>query len=476
MELSDKHNAKSVMRAPPRRRIKTEDGVDDLPLFLRKAFVMMSQCPPEIGGWSVGGDSVVIKDVKQFSDKIIPTAYKHNNFSSFVRQLNFYGFRKVKSELLEQSSWWEFKHPLFLRDQPHLLSEIKRSIHYETPSGQEVNDLKSQVGSLNDKIELLNDQIEALTSIVNNMQLNQSEDQSFYMTGDSSITATSGFKKRKISKTGSGLPDTASFSRMCSIDESRAMHTNGVKHPFALNVPTGPELQSMNIFRQNSLSGVSLSEMDAATSDDANLYEDLESLQDLLFDDLESTPIPATSIKASYAEGCSSSSMYQESIPHASVVASAAPATATTVAGVQDLFSVLETLSPELKIRFVDKLAEVMGKQLTASLPTAGTTEASAVQPTTYSHGDMAMKEKMMQQQQHEWNSKMPSGSLSPSRSFAQLTTGTDAPYHLPSGVRAPEIALPLASAALGAFVMSSLNSLTAQSARGTPTIKQEVV
>jgi hypothetical protein len=32
---------------------------------------------------------VVIRDVKQFSEKVIPTAYKHNNFSSFVRQLNF---------------------------------------------------------------------------------------------------------------------------------------------------------------------------------------------------------------------------------------------------------------------------------------------------------------------------------------------------------------------------------------------------
>lgn len=47
-EAMDKANSKYGMRAPPRRRIKTEDS-DDQPVFLRKAFVMMSQCPPEIG-------------------------------------------------------------------------------------------------------------------------------------------------------------------------------------------------------------------------------------------------------------------------------------------------------------------------------------------------------------------------------------------------------------------------------------------
>ena len=100
------------MRAPPRRRIKGEEP-DDQPVFLRKAFTMVSSCPVEIGkhvssfewrvgykfdlfhlscllgGWSEKGDTVIIRDVKQFSEKIIPTVYKHNNFSSFVRQLNF---------------------------------------------------------------------------------------------------------------------------------------------------------------------------------------------------------------------------------------------------------------------------------------------------------------------------------------------------------------------------------------------------
>ena len=74
------------MRAAPRRR---KESTDEQPLFLRKAFAMISSCPPEIGGWSPVGETFLIKDPTRFAEEIIPTIYKHNKFSSFVRQLNF---------------------------------------------------------------------------------------------------------------------------------------------------------------------------------------------------------------------------------------------------------------------------------------------------------------------------------------------------------------------------------------------------
>ena len=41
------------------------------------------------GGWSDNGDTFVIKNTEKFAKEIIPKWYKHNNISSFVRQLHF---------------------------------------------------------------------------------------------------------------------------------------------------------------------------------------------------------------------------------------------------------------------------------------------------------------------------------------------------------------------------------------------------
>ena len=87
------------MRAHPRRRKETNDE----PLFLRKTYAMINCCPTDVACWSQRGDTFLIKDSKKFSEEVIPKFFKHNNFSSFVRQLNFYGFRKVKSESLISS-------------------------------------------------------------------------------------------------------------------------------------------------------------------------------------------------------------------------------------------------------------------------------------------------------------------------------------------------------------------------------------
>lgn len=47
-EEKDVASSKFEMRAPPRRRAKGED-MEEQPVFLRKAYAMISTCPSEIG-------------------------------------------------------------------------------------------------------------------------------------------------------------------------------------------------------------------------------------------------------------------------------------------------------------------------------------------------------------------------------------------------------------------------------------------
>mmetsp|Transcript_76601 Transcript_76601/g.219779 ORF Transcript_76601/g.219779 Transcript_76601/m.219779 type:complete len:175 (-) Transcript_76601:13-537(-) len=134
--MAEDSNNGSV-RAAPRRARKDPN---EAPVFLQKTFQMVDTCPDDIGGWSENGDTFIVKDMEAFAN-LLPKFFKHKNFRSFVRQLNFYGFRKLRTDgaLISErpAHWWEFRHEKFMKGKVEWLTQIKRANHYEqSPSDQ----------------------------------------------------------------------------------------------------------------------------------------------------------------------------------------------------------------------------------------------------------------------------------------------------------------------------------------------------
>lgn len=63
---------------------------------------------------STGCDYLFIRDRVRFARSTLPLYFRHDNFSSFVRQLHFYGFRVHRSA---NDTWY---HPLFTRSGQHV--------------------------------------------------------------------------------------------------------------------------------------------------------------------------------------------------------------------------------------------------------------------------------------------------------------------------------------------------------------------
>ncbi|KAI9820217.1 MAG: hypothetical protein M1827_005839 [Pycnora praestabilis] len=99
--------------------------------FIHKLYNMLED--PNIQhliSWSSSAESFVMSPSTEFS-KVLAQYFKHTNISSFVRQLNMYGFQKVSDVFhtgSPESTLWEFKHGNgnFKRGDLVGLREIKR--------------------------------------------------------------------------------------------------------------------------------------------------------------------------------------------------------------------------------------------------------------------------------------------------------------------------------------------------------------
>mmetsp|Transcript_6031 Transcript_6031/g.12613 ORF Transcript_6031/g.12613 Transcript_6031/m.12613 type:complete len:534 (-) Transcript_6031:539-2140(-) len=242
MAAPSSHAAAAAAAMVPGGSKKKKEGsgvTTEVPIFLQKTYHMIDTCDPRICTWSEDGLTFIVKDTTLFETTIIPQFFKHNKFSSFVRQLNFYGFRKIKycdslridpQMEAETANFWRFKHDKFRRGRKDLLIEIKRSGSNNTQSSaaasaqaaaavnakvapavvassvanapaspkivqirsvekpEEVTHLKTEVEELKEQIASMTKNIDELTSMVKNISVKDEEP----------VMAEAGTKRKKL--------------------------------------------------------------------------------------------------------------------------------------------------------------------------------------------------------------------------------------------------------------------------------------
>lgn len=101
--------------------------------FLLKLFqILQNNTYSQCIHWSEDGSSIVISNITFLTKKVLPKFFKHNNYASFVRQLNMYNFHKVRNNSKKKENAQIFRHEKFTRDQDwDTILNIKRKIKCE---------------------------------------------------------------------------------------------------------------------------------------------------------------------------------------------------------------------------------------------------------------------------------------------------------------------------------------------------------
>ncbi|CAH8622477.1 unnamed protein product [Heterobilharzia americana] len=112
--------------------ITSGSALQSIPAFLSKLKLLVDdEETNDLIYWDPLGTSFHIRDGNRLAKELLPQYFKHNNLSSFVRQLNMYGFRKINRvdasmPTKSDTEDMEFSHPFFIRNKDSLLSKIQR--------------------------------------------------------------------------------------------------------------------------------------------------------------------------------------------------------------------------------------------------------------------------------------------------------------------------------------------------------------
>lgn len=111
--------------------------------FLAKTYKLVDDpSTDDVVSWSDSGSTFVVWKTAEFAKDLLPKYFKHNNFSSFVRQLNTYGFKKTVPDK------WEFANENFKREERELLLNIRRRKAMTSPAAGKKNEAAAESSAL----------------------------------------------------------------------------------------------------------------------------------------------------------------------------------------------------------------------------------------------------------------------------------------------------------------------------------------
>lgn len=111
-----------------------DDSLVKIPKFLKRLYREISDPTNEYITWSEDGERIRIVNKDLFIKNTLPILSRTKEYSTFIRQLNIYGFVKLKSERGDDIE--EYFNGFFKRDQPGLMGFMKRVSKTSKTEGQ----------------------------------------------------------------------------------------------------------------------------------------------------------------------------------------------------------------------------------------------------------------------------------------------------------------------------------------------------
>lgn len=147
-------NVKRITNGKHKRSVSS--GPNKRPAFILKLWTMVNDPKNEdYIQWAPDGESFKVLSKENFEKVVLPKYFKHSNYSSFVRQLNMYGWHKVQDitsgAMQSGDEIRQFKSPYFIRDREDLLDNIVRN---KGSKGSDDED-ESDIGRILDELDLI---------------------------------------------------------------------------------------------------------------------------------------------------------------------------------------------------------------------------------------------------------------------------------------------------------------------------------